>query len=127
MTSNTSRSLPLLLGHVLGHACKACGLIELRVSKQLLAWGMPSAAVMLLMGGVKLIAIGLLLYFVFWLTLSVVFVVALLRIAPNTPAQEESQWAFPTTEELSKTAGYDPVLHNDSTHCDFVEQKSEHK
>ncbi len=115
MNTTTRISTAERLGRSVGRGWRAYARSERRLSSWLASKGMPLAGATVLLWGVKLAALGMLLYVAFWIALVVLaLVVAGWAAAANTPDEEE--WPFTDLTELRKTPGYDPNLYNDASH-----------
>jgi len=125
MSTTTRSSTAERLGHWLGRGWRGYVLRERRAVVWMVAHGLPSSGAKALLWVVKLVVLGVLLYVVFWLALFLLFVVAIAWAAQNSVPPDEDEWPFQTLDELSKTPGYDPVLHNDIGHSDYVEEDEE--
>ena len=115
MSTTTRISTAERLGRSVGRGWRAYARGEQRLSSWLASKGMPLAGATVLLWGVKLAALGILLYAAFWIALVLLaLVVAGWVAAVNTPDEEE--WPFTDLTELRKTPGYDPNLYNDTSH-----------
>jgi len=117
MNTTTRISSAERLGRNFGRGWRACVRGERRVLNWLVSKGAPVAGASALLWVVKLTALGVLLYFAFWLALLLVCSVAVGWAASQSHSDEEFHLQFPTTlEELRETPGYDPNLYNDMSH-----------
>ncbi|AJZ87862.1 MULTISPECIES: DUF3742 family protein [Pseudomonadota] len=115
MNTTTRTSTAERIGRAFGRGWRAYARGERRVSNWLVATGVPSVGVTVLLWAVKLAVLGALLYAAFWFALVLLgVVVAGWAAAANT--SEEDEWPFTDLTELRKTPGYDPNLYNDTSH-----------
>lgn len=122
-TMNTkTRSNAERFGRWLGCGWRGYVRREQRAVVWMVAQGLPAGGAKALLWVVKLVVLGVLLYVAFWLALLLLFAVAVAWAAQNSAPPDEDEWPFQTLDELSKTPGYDPVLHNDIGHSDYVEE-----
>jgi len=124
MNTQTS-SIAERFGRWLGRGWRGYLRRERRVAGWLMARGLPAAGATALVWLVKLAFLGVLLYAAFWLALLLLFAVVAAWAVRDSARRDEDEWPFQTLDELSKTPGYDPVLHNDIGHCDYVEENED--
>lgn len=92
MKPSAQTSFAERLGQVLGRMWRACLRQERKVNGWLVAQGLPAGVSKVLLLAIKLVALGVLLYFAFWFVLLVGFVLLVVRgFAQNT--QGEDVWA----------------------------------
>ncbi|MCQ9617358.1 DUF3742 family protein [Paenalcaligenes niemegkensis] len=90
---------------------------EREVSGWLVAQGLPAPIVSTLLWIVTLAVVVGLLYTAFWLALLLVFAVVATWTADKNRSDGEFALQYPATiEELRNTPGYDPSLHEDTSH-----------
>ncbi|KLR57361.1 DUF3742 family protein [Diaphorobacter sp. J5-51] len=118
MSRTTRISTAERLGHSFGRGWRAYVRGERRLSIWLASKGIPMAGVAVLLWVVKLVALGLLFYAAFWLALLLLLGLAAAGWAMDQqhPAEDDYELQYPTIEELRTTSGYDPNLHNDTSH-----------
>ena len=105
------------LGRSFGRGWRAYVRVERRVLNWLAFKGMPVAGATALLWVVKLCMLGVLLYTTFWLALLLLIVVAVgWAMDQHHPAEDGFELQYPTIEELRNSPGYDPILHNDTSH-----------
>ncbi|MBS0292330.1 MAG: DUF3742 family protein [Rhodanobacteraceae bacterium] len=115
MNTATRISTAERLGRSFGRGWRAYARGERRVSNWLASKGMPVAGATALLWGIKLAALGLLLYVAFWIAL-VLLALAAAGWAAAANTSDEDEWPFTDLTELRKTPGYDPNLYNDTSH-----------
>ena len=105
------------LGRMLGRAWRRCAHLDRRAQGWLLARGWAPGAAKATLLAAKLVAFSLLLYAAFWLALLLLIVVAVgWAMDQHHPAEDGFELQYPTIEELRNSPGYDPNLHNDTSH-----------
>ena len=115
MNTATRISTAERLGRSFGRGWRAYARGERRVSNWLASKGMPVAGATALLWGIKLAALGLLLYVAFWIAL-VLLALAAAGWAAAANTSDEDEWPFTDLTELRKTPGYAPNLYNDTSH-----------
>jgi len=113
------------LGQALGRMWQAYLRQERKVNGWLVAQGLPAGVSKVLLLAIKLVALGVLLYVAFWLTLLLVFAILAAWAMQYGALDEEFEWPFTDQDELRKTPGYDPVLYNDVAHPDYPDEKDD--
>lgn len=119
MSTRTRISNAERFGCWLGRGWRAYVRRERRVSGWLVAQGVPTPAVAVLIWGVKLAVLAVLLYTAFWLALVLIFGVVISRVASNAEVDEtsEPEWKNgPAGFGLYTHDGYriDPHVHDDN-------------
>ncbi|CAE6775313.1 hypothetical protein CFBP6600_22470 [Xanthomonas arboricola pv. corylina] len=117
MNTTTRISTAERLGRSVGRGWRAYARGERRLSSWLASKGVPVVGAALALWVVKLAVLGLLLYVAFWFAVVVLGVmVAGWAMDQQHPAEDDYELQYPTIEELRTTPGYDPNLHNDTSH-----------
>lgn len=87
------------------------------LSGWLVAQGVSASVATILQWTINLVALGVLLYAAFWLALLLVFAVVAAWTADKNRSDGGFELQYPATiEELRNTPGYDPSLHEDTSH-----------
>ncbi|HIE4272023.1 TPA: DUF3742 family protein [Pseudomonas aeruginosa] len=89
---------------------------EHQVVGWLVACGLSAGTATALLWGAKLVVLGVLLYVAFWLVLLLVFAIMAGWAAEQRLPADDFELQYPTLEELRQAPGYDPNLHNDTSH-----------
>ena len=117
MNTTTRISTAERLGRTLGRGWRAYARGERRASNWLVSKGVPVAGASVLVWVVKLAVLGVLLYVAFWFALVLLGLAAVGWGMSQRHSDEDGfELQYPTIEELRATAGYDPNLHNDTSH-----------
>jgi hypothetical protein len=125
MKSSAQTSALERLGHMLGRGWWTYVRQAQKVNGWLVAHGVPAGIAKAALLALKLIVFGALLYTVFWPALLLVCAAVAVWIVQSGTLDEEFEWLFTDQEELRKTPGYDPVLYNDVSHPDYVDEKND--
>ena len=116
-TTTTRISTAERLGRSFGRGWRAYARGERRVPRWLVSKGMPVAGATALLWIVKLAALRLLLDVAFWCAVVLLGVAAAgWAMDQQHPAEYDYELQYPTIEELRAAPGYDPNLHNDTSH-----------
>lgn len=117
MNSTSHNSIAERFGRWLGRGWRGYVRYEHKVLNWLVSKDVSQFAAFVLLWAIKLVVLGVLAYFVFWLALLIVFaVLASWAVGQSTP-EDDFELGFPATlDELREMPGYDPNLHNDTSH-----------
>jgi len=113
MSTITHISIAERLGRWLGRGWRVCAHGERRVAAWLASQGLPVTVIAALLWTAKLVALGLMLYGAFWVTILLLGMIVAGCVANSS---DEDEWLFTDITELRKTPGYDPNLYNDTSH-----------
>lgn len=117
MNTATRISTAERLGRTLGRGWRAYARSEQRASNWLASKGVPVAGATALVWVTKLAVLGVLLYAAFWFALVLLSLAAAGWGMSQRHSDEDGfELQYPTIEELRATPGYDPNLHNDTSH-----------
>jgi len=117
MNTTTRISTAERIGRSVGRGWRTYARGERRVSNWLASKGVPVVGATALLWLVKLVVLGLLLYVAFWFTIALLgILVAGRAMDRQEPGEDGYELQYPTIEELRTTPGYDPNLHNDTSH-----------
>ena len=117
MNITTRISTAERLGRTLGRGWRAYARGERRASNWLVSKGVPVVGATVLVWVAKLAVLGVLLYVAFWFALVLLGIAAAgCGMSQRHSDEDGFELQYPTIEELRATAGYDPNLHNDTSH-----------
>lgn len=117
MNSVSHNSIAERFGRWLGRSWCGYAYRERKVLQWLASKGLPQIAVFALLWAIKLVVLGVLAYFVFWLALLLVFAVVSSWAVGQGTSEDDFELGFHATfDELREMPGYDPNLHNDTSH-----------
>ncbi|WP_446685909.1 DUF3742 family protein [Morganella morganii] len=117
MNSTSHNSIAERFGRWLGKGWRGYVRCERKVSNWLVSKDVPQFVAFVFLWAIKLIVLGVLVYFVFWLALLIVFAVVTGWAVGQSTSEDNFELGFPATlDELREMPGYDPNLHNDTSH-----------
>ncbi len=117
MNTTTRISKAELVGRWLARGWRGYVRGERWLSGWLVAQGVSASVATILRWTINLVALGVLLYAAFWLALLLVFAVVAAWTADKNRSDDGFELQYPATiEELRNTPGYDPSLHEDTSH-----------
>lgn len=117
MNTTTRISTAERLGRTFGRGWRAYAHGERRASNWLVSQRVPAAGATASLWGIKLAVLGALLYVAFWFAVVLVAMVAMVwAMGRRHPDEDDFELQYPTIEELRATPGYDPNLHDDTSH-----------
>lgn len=119
MTTHAPKGWGYRLGSSVGRAWRVYGGREQRVVEWLVKRDVPVSVATASLWIAKLVMLGVLLYVAFWLTLLLLFAVAVVWAAQSGALDSDGEQSSFVEDELSKlrrTPGYDPNLYNDTAH-----------
>ncbi|MCW2478058.1 DUF3742 family protein [Candidatus Symbiopectobacterium sp. NZEC135] len=117
MNSASHNSIAERFGRWLGRGWRGYVHRERKVLQWLASKGLPWIAAFALLWAIKLVALGVLAYFSFWLALLMVFAVVARWPVGQSTSEDDFELGLPATlDGLREMPGYDPNLHNDTSH-----------
>lgn len=101
------------IGRTLGHAWMAYKREEGRVLQWMVGKGLSVGSANVALWAVKLVVLGVLLYFAFWLALILALTVAAAFFAKSVDSSQPKERPFTDGSDHKKNLFYDPINYND--------------
>lgn len=111
------------VGRTLGRLWQSCVRLDRKANGWLAAHGLAPGVTKVVLLAAKLVALGLLLYIAFWVSLLLTFAVAAARVARNTEHGEPEKLASGDQAEHKRSLFYDPINYNDDPDPRFPDER----